>query len=301
MLKGSIFNIQRYSVQDGPGIRSTVFFKGCPLRCLWCSNPESQVASKEIIHRNSRCTRCCRCLGICPYQAVFLNNGGIRIERGLCDNCGQCVDVCDPQAIETAGREVTVEEVLEEVKKDSLFYRNSNGGVTISGGEPTFQPDFAQALLEECQRAGMHTTVDTCGYTSPGVMKKVLAYADLVLLDLKHMDDAMHRQITGVSNELILNNARMIVDLGVPMMVRIPVIPGINDSKENIGATARFVVSLERVTRVDLLPYHRLGVAKYEGLDREYALVSLVSPPTEHVQELRELVRSYGLDCEIGG
>ncbi|MDP2727146.1 MAG: glycyl-radical enzyme activating protein [Dehalococcoidia bacterium] len=296
----SIFNIQRYSVQDGPGVRTTVFMKGCSLRCLWCSNPESQKSHPQVSHRNNLCTKCGRCLEACPKGAISLYEGGVRINRGRCDNCGLCVPVCYPGALEILGREVTVEEVLAEVKKDALFYRNSGGGVTVSGGEPLAQPQFVAELLRKCRDAGLHTTLDTCGYAHKAVLRAVLEHVDLVLYDVKHMEEEAHRRATGVSNRRILANARAVASAGVPMIMRLPLIPGLNDDEENICRTARFAQELG-VRRLDLLPYHRFGAGKYASLDRRYRLDGLASPPEEEMQRFQGLLESMGLECHVGG
>ncbi len=300
--KATVFNIQRFSVQDGPGIRTTVFLKGCPLRCLWCSNPESQSRFPEVVHRDSLCDGCGRCVDVCPVHAISLvGDKKVSIDRALCDNCGQCVDACFLQALQISGKETPVEEMFAEARKDELYYRNSNGGVTASGGEPLLQGELVVELFQRCQHAGYHTTVDTCGYAEASVLERVLRNTDQVLYDLKHMDAAAHREATGVSNQLILDNARLIAALQVPMIVRIPLIPTINDSEDNIRATIDFVLSLEQVTEVDLLPYHRFGMGKYRMLDRGYPLPELLPPPEEHVGRLKAMIESSGLKCEIGG
>ena len=297
---GMIFNIQRYSVQDGPGVRTTVFVKGCPLRCLWCSNPESQVRYPQVSHRNTLCNKCGRCLEACPRDAIALSRGGIRVHRGKCDNCGQCVPVCYPGALEVLGREATEAEVLTEARKDALFYRNSGGGVTVSGGEPLAQPEFVAGLLWRCQEAGLHTTIDTCGYAPAPALEAVLEHTDLVLFDIKHMEEEPHRRATGVSNRRILANAVAIARSGVPMIMRLPLIQGINDGEDNVRRTARFAQELG-VQRLDLLPYHRFGASKYANLDRHYRLNGLTSPPEEEVHRLQSLLESMGLECQVGG
>ncbi len=295
-----IFNIQRYSVQDGPGVRTTVFMKGCPLRCLWCSNPESQNTSPQISHRNTLCTKCGRCLDACPQNAISLSQAGIRINRSKCDDCGICVPVCYPGALEVLGREATVEEALAEAKKDALFYRNSGGGITVSGGEPLGQPEFVADLLRRCQDAGLHTTIDTSGYAPLAALEAVLKYTDLVLFDVKHLKNDPHRKATAVSNRQVLANALAVARAGVSMIMRLPLIPGINDGEDNVRSTARFAQELG-VRRLDLLPYHRFGISKYTNLDRRYRLDGMVSPPDEVVNQFRDDIESMGLECRIGG
>ena len=299
--KGLIFNIQRYSVHDGPGIRTTVFMKGCPLRCLWCSNPESQSRDNEVIHRDSLCNSCERCIEVCEPQAITLVDGGVRINRDSCTVCGKCVEVCYTGALAFAAQYMSIEEVLEEVEKDALFYRNSNGGVTIGGGEPLAQADFVSGLLKACHDKGLHTALDTCGYASTQRLERVLREVDLVLYDLKHMDPLRHRETTGVSNNLILRNAKTIARLEIPMVISILIIPTISDTVDNLRATADFITKLRGVKEIRLLPYHRAGLGKYRNLDRAYCLEGIEAPQEEDLHRAKEIIESYGLECQIGG
>ncbi|MFC1982228.1 glycyl-radical enzyme activating protein [Chloroflexota bacterium] len=297
---GHIFNIQRCSFQDGPGIRTTVFFKGCPLWCLWCSNPESHNFSQDIGHHDSLCTECGRCMEICKPKCISVANKKITIDRAQCTYCGECVRVCSPDALIIWGRNVTVEEVITEIEQDSRYYQNGIGGVTASGGEPLSQPAFVKALFEECHARCIHTAIETSGYASPNVVKNVLEDADCILYDLKHMDSVLHEKYTGVPNELILDNLRTIAGgKSAQIILRIPLIPDVNDSEENITATVEFAISLN-VTQIDLLTYHRLGVNKYAALDRPYELdISL--PESENVKKLASIIEGSGLKCNIGG
>ena len=296
---GYIFDIQRFSINDGPGIRTTVFFKGCPLRCIWCSNPESQEQWPQLLYFESLCTRCYRCVEVCPTGATKKSSdGSIEIDRGLCQACGACVEACPAQARVISGRTTSVDEVVEVVRKDELFYRNSGGGVTASGGEPVYQPDFLIELLRQCQRYGLHTTLDTCGYVKWGVMEEILDHTDLVYYDLKHMDTGKHREFTGVGNELILDNARRISQSGKPIVMRLPLIPGYNDSEENIKATAEFVTGIE-VVRLDIVPFHQLGSNKYQRLGRVYQLIGLKPYQEEEIQAFKDTFESYGLEVSI--
>ena len=299
-MRGTVFNIQRYSVQDGPGIRTTVFFKGCPLRCWWCSNPESQNCFPEVAHMESRCKRCGDCIHACQMEAISFNEERIRIDRAKCTNCGDCKEVCTQGAIKFFGNELSVDEVVEEVTRDWAFYQNSDGGMTASGGEPLCQPDFLKALLKRCHEKGIHTTLDTCGYSQPETLQEVLEYIDLVLFDIKHMDTDIHQRVTSVPNKLILQNAMLLANGGIPTIFRIPLIRGINDSEDNIRATAEFAAGL-RAKQMDLLPYHRMGVSKYPMLDRGYRLDDLQLCETEEVEKLRQMIEGLGLKCEIGG
>jgi pyruvate formate lyase activating enzyme len=266
--KGIVFNLQRYSIHDGPGIRTTVFLKGCHLRCFWCQNPESQRKKPEVFFKRGLCTLCGRCVTAClPGASRLLDDGSIVIDRSKCTGCAKCTEVCPNGARSLMGRYWTVDEVMAEVLRDRRFYENSGGGVTLSGGEPSDQPRFALALLRTCKDAGLHTAIETCGYGSWPTMEKVLNNVDLVLFDIKHMDPKKHREATGKSNDTILENARRVARYK-PMRVRVPVIPGFNDSVEEIGEIAHFVRAELVSAEIDLLPYNKLGESKYEFLDR---------------------------------
>ena len=300
MVTGWIFNIQRFSVQDGPGIRTTIFMKGCPLACPWCSNAESQKTSSELAHIDSLCDGCGRCLEVCDPKAISLGDRGVTIDRELCDTCGRCIEMCAPSALKIFGREISVEEAFLEAKKDELYYRNSKGGVTASGGEPLFQSQFVSAFFKRCQAAGMHTTLDTCGYASRSSLEDVLEYTNLVLFDLKLIDNDAHIEITKVPSTPILDNAKVVAGSGIPMIVRIPLIPGLTDAEENIRAITRFVTELgSGVAAVNILPYHRFGLSKYEMLDREYELGELKPPSEERLNAIVGALESLNLDCEI--
>lgn len=301
--KGIIFNLQRYSIHDGPGIRTTVFLKGCPLRCLWCQNPESQASQPEIFFDREKCTGCGTCVQACPEGAIEIEDGVSRMNRQLCKGRGKCTEICPNEARNLIGRYVTDGEVFKEVKTDEIFYQGSGGGVTLSGGEPLAQPEFAIALLKLCQDAGINTALDTSGYARWETLKRVLKYVDLVLYDFKHMDPVEHKKCTGVSNNLILDNARKIHhELSIPILARVPIILGYNDSVENIEATARFIATeLDNSIKVHLLPYHRLGEVKYERLERPGKPVSIEPPSEERMSELKKIVESFGLTVYIGG
>ena len=297
---GCVFNIERFAIRDGPGIRTTVFLKGCPLRCLWCANPESMSEAPQLFYLENLCTRCYRCVEACPNRATIKTpKGAIEINRSLCKACGKCVEACPNKAREISGKLMTVEEVLEEVRKDALFYQNSGGGVTFSGGEPTHQPEFLWHLLKGSQESGIHTALDTSGFVKPEILKRVLEHTNLVLYDIKHMDSAKHKELTGVDNRLILENARMIATMGKPMIIRVPLIPGRNDSKENIKALAEFMLSLG-LKRVDLLPYHSLGKIKYQRLGMEYKLSDLKPFAEGEVAKIKADLESYGLQVGVG-
>ena len=302
--KGIIFNIQRFCVNDGPGIRTLVFLKGCPLKCLWCSNPESQMLSPQVIFNEERCIDCGACIQVCPRSAIVrLTGKDKRIRRDRCDACGKCVEVCPGEGMRMVGEYKRVDQVIEEVKKDRPFYDKSGGGVTLSGGEGLKQPKFSKRILEECKKIGIHTAIETCGYIRDWeAFQEILDNTDLVLYDIKHMDSIHHRKYTGGSNAVILENAKRIARKEIAMVIRIPLIPGHNDSKQNITATVKFVKRfLPPVEQIDLLPFHQLGRKKYEGLDMKYALKELKPPSKERVAETKKTVESFGFNVTVGG
>ncbi len=233
-------------------------------------------------------------------QAISLDGKGVKVSRTTCNNCAKCVDVCYQQALKVYGSEMSVQEVLDEVKRDVAFYEDSGGGVTASGGEPLKQAEFVVELFKRCQETGIHTALDTAGYASTEALERVLEYTDLVLFDLKHVDPAVHLAVTDVGIELILENAKRVVAKRVPMIIRVPVIPTITDSEENIIAIARFAADLREVTEIGLLPYHRFGIGKYEMLDRPYQLYGLPALANEQVDGLKQIINSFGFDCKCG-
>lgn len=299
MTEGWIFDIQRYSVNDGPGIRTTVFFKGCPLRCLWCDNPESQLMHPRLFCFEMLCVKCYKCVAACATGATTIGEDqSIKIDRGLCTACGACVKVCLSEARVISGRLMTSDEVVNVVKRDILFYRNSGGGVTASGGEPTYQPDFLFEIFQKCQQAGLHTALDTSGYVRWETLRRILGCVDLVLFDIKHMDPLRHRELTGVDNKLILENIRKISNEGVPLIARVPLIPGWNDSEENIKSTAELLTQL-RIVRVDILPYHQFGMRKYERLGIIFKLNAVQPYTEEQVEAIKKSLEAYGLETAI--
>ena len=301
---GLIFHVIHGSFVDGYGIRTTVFLKGCPLRCRWCCNPEGQNLYPEIKLTAAECDGCGNCLQVCPCDAIRINplkrDERITIDRTLCTNCGKCIDVCYNGALDIFGKRVTVEGLFETIKKDEQFYRSSGGGVTIGGGEPTLQPRFTYALLKICKQNYIHTAVDTCGYTDTQEGFRILAEADLLLFDLKGMDPHVHFKNTDVSNEEILTNLKKLNDLAKPIIVRVPIIPGFTDSEENIGLTVRFLAKLRSVERIDLLSYHEYGRVKYTQLGKEYKLVSK-SPSKKRMDEIKCIFERSGLKTQLGG
>ena len=308
-MTGTIFDIKKFSIHDGSGIRTTVFFKGCPLRCVWCHNPEGQEMSAEIMFFPDRCSVCGNCVSVCPNQAIVLKDAGCEItrvcpERKKCVACGACVKACPRGAREVAGRVVTSDELIREIMKDVVFYDSSGGGVTFSGGEPLLQPDFLLALLRECKEREIHTAVDTCGFVKWETLSSIIPYADLILYDLKCMDSDMHYELTGRGNEEILENLRRLSKANCNVIVRFPLIPGINDNDENITCMGEFVLSLRhggRLPRVDILPYHKMGLDKYLRLGRAYSLPYVTQPKDEMVHSVQERFGKFGLEVGIGG
>ncbi len=296
---GTVFNIQRYSIDDGPGIRTTVFLKGCPLSCVWCSNPESQNIAPELMHRESLCKRCYRCVAACPLGAIAVGPDGIVIDRDTCNACGDCVEACPHGAMRIAGKEMTVDEVFDAVKRDADFYLDSGGGVTISGGEVLLQADFALALLKRCREAGFHTCVDTAGAGELEDLRRLIPYVDLFYFDIKHLDSEMHRAMTGLSNKRILRNFEEVAASGVPLVVRVPVVPGFNERSEDIAAIAEMVAVAAPRATVHLLPYHRYGQQKYAMLGLDYELAAAETPSQEFLKAACEIVKSRELLCEV--
>ncbi len=280
MTQGVIFDIKKFSIHDGPGIRTTVFLKGCPLNCWWCHNPEGQSMAPELILRPERCIGCGACLDVCEHGALSQDGGHIVTDRERCTVCGACVQICYAEARALVGRAVTVAEVMEAIERDTAFYDQSGGGVTVSGGEPLAQPEFLRDLLRACQAQGLHTTLDTCGFAPWEALDSVREHVDLFLYDLKLMDDARHQKFTGVSNRSTLENLRRLSGEVHRLILRVPIIPGINDDEENLRAIAAFAADLPHLERVDLLPYHRIGRDKYRRLGRP-CLMPETDPPSE--------------------
>lgn len=304
--KGRVFNIQRYSIHDGGGIRTLVFLKGCPLRCLWCCNPESQRSEPELGFIEPRCageSACgAPCAPACPLGAIHLNElGRPAIDRRVCDACGRCAEACAKEALRVVGREMTVAEVMAEVEKDRAFYRRSGGGMTLGGGEPLAQHHFSAELLRAAREAYVHTALETSGYAPWGHLEAVLQHVDLLQFDLKHLVPARHRELTGRSNELVLRNLREVLSVKSPqdVIIRIPVVPGCNDGPADIGEMARFVAAAG-FTRAELVPYHRLGVSKYAQYGLAYPLDGCHPSPPEHLDQLRRILQDSGLTDVAG-
>lgn len=304
--RGLVFDLQRYSLHDGPGIRTIVFLKGCPLRCLWCCNPESQRMSPEVEFRDHLCRRCGRCRQACPLGAVNPDlhcPPADKLDRARCTACGECARACPAGALRVVGEWMTVEAVLSVVRRDAAYYRRSGGGVTLSGGEPLAQPAFALALSRACHDANIHTAVETSGCAAWEHYQALLPYVGVFLYDFKHMRPADHKRQTGVDNELILANARRLAAAGASIVARIPLIPGHNLDDANLDATAAFVAGLG-ASEVHLMPFHQLGKGKYRRFGRAYALDTLaglyeVAP--EAIQRARAHFQAHGLAVQVGG
>lgn len=295
MEEAIVTNIQRYSIHDGPGIRTIVFFKGCPLRCRWCSNPEGQFPYPEVFRHTTRCVGCGMCKEVCPQKAVtYDSDHKAVINRGLCDRCMACVSACLNNALETSGKPMSIDQIVEQCLRDVAFYRKSGGGVTLSGGEPFAPGKFTLDLISELKNRGIHVTAETTGYVEPELLKQ--SQTDLFLFDVKAADPQLHIKGTGVDNHLILSNLEQLIADGRDVLVRMPMIPGFNMESDNIEKTGK-ILSEIGVKDVELLPYHRLGVEKYRLLSRPYFCTDAYEPSEEMMQEVRNRLQSYGLNC----
>ena len=297
--KGVVFNVMRFAVHDGPGIRTTVFLKGCPLRCWWCHNPESQRPRPEIVYAQARCLRCGECVRACPNHALSLNSL-VHTDLERCRACGACAGQCLAGARQLAGESFAVAELLPRLERDRVFYEESGGGVTLSGGEPLLQSDFAAELLAACRARRIHTVLDTCGYAHRAALEQVAPHVDLFLFDLKIMDPRRHREMTGVSNELVLANLRWLAGRSKAVIVRVPVIPGCTDDRENLDAIRSFCLR-NKLGRIDLLPYHRIARDKYARLQRSYRLADAAPPEAERMRQIAGDFTREGLEVRIGG
>ncbi|MBU7030715.1 MAG: glycyl-radical enzyme activating protein [Theionarchaea archaeon] len=298
MTMGLIFDIKRYAVHDGPGIRTTVFLKGCPLTCLWCHNPEGISKESELMWSKERCIHCKTCQNACLQGALTFSDDALHINKNTCNLCTTCVDVCPSQALEVIGKEMTVTQVIKEIEKDTIFYDESKGGVTFSGGEPLMQPDFLYQLLKACKEQGIHTAVDTSGYSSSDALLKIGAYTDLFLYDVKVINDRIHKETTGVSNNLILKNLKELLRAGKEIIVRFPLIPGVNDGEKDIGELGEFVSSVT-VKKVNILPYHKAGIEKAKRLNQN---PFMCEPPSHtRVTSIKKRLEECGLNVTVGG
>ncbi|MBP2643127.1 MAG: glycyl-radical enzyme activating protein family [Firmicutes bacterium] len=312
--KARIFNVQKYSIYDGPGIRTLIFFKGCPLRCKWCSNPEGLERKYQIMFKEDLCTNCGNCILVCPVHIHYFPDGedGLRtkseksrhkVNRSIdCVGCRKCETVCSKQALSIVGSDKTISEVLEIIQQDALFYLSSGGGVTLGGGEVTAQPEFATNLLMECKRMGIHTAIETSGYAELDSLLMLAEFTDLFLYDIKHIDSERHYELTGVRNERVLDNLTELIRQGFTVKVRMPLIKGFNDSEDTIVKTLDFLQSFKNRNNfqgIDLLPYHKLGINKYKQLDMKYAITEDVSFKDEELDKIETFIKSDALQVKV--
>ena len=301
METGIIFNIQKFSVNDGPGIRTTVFMKGCPLHCLWCHNPESNSAKPDLFYNTVKCTGCGQCSLACPNGCHVMDVTGHHFDRSACALCSACAQACPSGALEVAGYETTVSEVLKTVLQDKIFYETSGGGMTLSGGEPMYQFDFALALMQAAKDAGLHTCMETCGFAPWEHYEKIAPYVDMFLFDYKLTDPDSHKTYTGVDNRRILENLKRLDELGCVTVLRCPIIPTVNDTAEHFAGIAKTANSLNNILRVDIEPYHPLGKSKSENLGKAYALAQLTFPDEEIVSQwIAEIAQQTNIPVQKG-
>jgi pyruvate formate lyase activating enzyme len=297
-----IFDIKRYAINDGPGIRIVIFLKGCNLNCAWCHNPESISAETERMYTLSKCIKCGTCVAACPQNAITLTDDGIITDQDLCNMSGKCAEVCPTKALEISGRITSVSEILEEIEKERIFFDHSGGGVTFSGGEPLLQSKFLIQLLDECGRRGIHRAVDTAGFVNTDIILEVARRTDLFLFDLKIMDSDKHQKWVGAPNEKILENLSILAETGAKIIIRVPLIGGLNDDEENIRATARFVAKLSGEKKeVNLLPYHKIAQTKYHKLGRPEDFQLLEEPGKDAQMKAIAIFREFGIQASIGG
>lgn len=290
MTNALVFNIQKFCLHDGPGIRTIVFFKGCPLHCKWCSNPESQSFSPELIYYHNICIQCFQCAKNCPLNAISTGAKGIEINRFLCNQCGVCIETCPSGALKIAGESLPIESIMSRIRRDRHYYENSAGGITLSGGEPLAQPEAALALLSSCKREGFHTAVETCGYVRPDILVSSRDLVDLYLFDIKEIESSLHKAGTGVNNELIISNLTELINFGSEVVVRVPLIPTFNLQESFYEGLVSLIIRLG-ISNVEVVPYHRLGLTKYDALGRSNELGAIQPVARETCRSITKLIR----------
>lgn len=297
-MKGKIINIQHYSLHDGPGIRTTVFFKGCPLKCLWCHNPESINYKDDLMYQRNNCTLCKRCLNVCENDALKLQGGRIIIDKSKCKSCFSCVENCYFEALYKKGQDYTEDEILKEILKDEVFYEQSSGGVTFSGGEALMQDEFLLEVLKKCKEKNINTAIDTCGFVDFSKLQKTLNYCDIYLFDIKHMDSKIHKEITNVPNELILENLKKLSSLKANINIRLPLIKDINDDDKNISKLIEFLKTIN-FNKINILPYHKMGQDKYEKLNMNAR--NFEAPDMNRLNLIKSKLEIFNKEVKIGG
>jgi pyruvate formate lyase activating enzyme len=300
-VEGTIFDFKRFATGDGPGIRGLIFLKGCPLECNWCANPESQDPEPEIMYHQEKCHGSEKCLEVCPQDAIEEDEEfGLTVDDDSCDLCGACIDQCPYGALELVGERVTVAEIMDRIRNDKSFYDNSGGGITLTGGEPLFQPDFSRELLKRCRDYNISTAVETSGYSSWENLKSVTPYLNIVFFDFKHLNPELHEKYTGASNELIKVNLKKLAgSFSGDLIIRIPLVPGHNSSKGLLEDTFSFLGGIQEIKRIELMPYHRFGVSKHHGTGREYELPEVEPVKPEEIEFLTDIGHKYGLETRI--
>lgn len=296
-----IFDIQKYSIHDGPGIRTVVFLKGCPLRCPWCANPESQLLEPKIVYFKDKCIGDLNCKKVCPKGAITVDKEGININEDKCTKCMLCVDNCYATALRVYGKNLSIDEIITKCMEDKIFYETSKGGVTLSGGEPLLQFNAAYEILKRLKFQGINTAIETTGYVSKENIKKIINYVDLFLFDIKAVNSDKHKRLTGVDNYIIHDNLKYLDEHNKNIIIRVPVIPSLNDSKEDMLNIIKLIKSLKNKYEVNLLPYHRLGLYKYEVLKKEYELKDITPPKDNQMNSILRMFEENDIDCQIGG
>ncbi|MCD8357085.1 MAG: glycyl-radical enzyme activating protein [Clostridia bacterium] len=300
MTTGLVSNIQKCCVHDGPGLRTVVFLMGCPLSCKWCQNPENLAAKPIVLYDEEKCVSCGRCVPHCPHECGSLTQTGVQFDRSGCASCGACVDYCFTEAKTLCGKRMTVDEVYQAVMRDQVFYRTSGGGVTLSGGEPTLHAEFCIALFRKLKESGIHTAMETCGYCMPHTMLRIAEHTDLFLLDFKADTESVHEKWTGQSNQLIKENMRMLHDMGKQIIIRIPLIPGVNDGAE-FEHMMRFLKQMKYLKKVHILPFHQIGSSKYTLSATPYELHDMPECDADYAAQHGEIAEKYGFEVNIGG